>query len=41
MTDKEKQIALEKWYDEYCYKNGVAPTWGELVAKNRELLGKK
>ena len=37
MTDKERQIALEKWYDEYCYKNGVAPTWGRVSGKEQRI----
>jgi len=33
MTNKE----LDKWYSEYCKVNNQSPTWGELMAKAKEL----
>jgi len=32
-----KKAELDKWYSEYCKQNKKAPTWGELVAKAKEL----
>ena len=37
---KEVKRELDKWYSEYCKENHKAPTWGELVDKEKEIASK-
>ena len=34
---RELQMAIDKWYSDYCKINGKAPSWGELIEKSKEI----